>query len=152
MIQDLEIVKKETLVEVGKFAVLIGLFEKEKCDYGRQIDLTKVAKEIEDKKISTKELATAIRGRVDLYEKDVEVYVEYILEDPAKVAYAMTETKRKYIEGFINSEGSSSVIGGLIAIYRIRNNMFHGIKQVSSLNNQIELFKAMNKFLQEVLT
>lgn len=141
----------ETVNEICKFTVLMGWFEKNKCDYGRNIDLVKVATEIETKKIPMHQLAEAIQGRVDLYENDIEVYVQYILEEPKKVSREMSENKRKQIEDFISAKGTSSIVGGLLAIYRIRNNMFHGIKEIISLNNQIGLFKAINAVLEALV-
>lgn len=88
---------------------------------------------------------------MDLYEQDVKIYVGYTLENPEKVEHLMTYTKRRKIEDFIYSKGRDSIVGGLIAIYRIRNNLFHGIKEIKDLNKQIELFKAMNSFLEQVI-
>lgn len=106
-----EKLNNETVNEICRFTVLMGLFEKNKCDYGRKIDLAKVAAEIEAKKIPMQQLAEAIKGRVDLYEKDIEVYVEYILEESEKVDRIMTQQRRAAIEDFINSKGTTSIIG-----------------------------------------
>lgn len=141
----------ETVNEICKFTVLMGLFEKNKCDYGRKIDLVKVATEIETKKIPMHQLAEAIQGRVDLYENDIEVYVQYILEESEKVSREMSENKRKQIEAFISANGTNSIVGGLLAIYRIRNNLFHGIKEINNLNNQIELFRVINAVLEALV-
>ena len=144
-------IDSEIIAELARFTILMGLLEKEKCDYGRKIDLNEIAEEIERKKIPTRELAKAIRGRVDLYGNGVVVYVKHILEDPEKIKYEMTEAKREKVEKFIDSEGQESIVGGLIAIYRIRNNLFHGIKELGSLNRQMELFETINEVLEEIV-
>jgi len=39
----------------------------------------------------------------------------------------------------------------ILLVSRIRNNMFHGIKEISSLNNQENLFHLANEFLALIL-
>ena len=42
------------------------------------------------------------------------------------------------------------VLGCLMSIYRIRCNMMHGLKIVKQLDNQYELFKAVNGVLESI--
>jgi hypothetical protein len=117
------------IAEIGKFTILIGKFKRDRCNYGRRINLAKVAKEVERRKVPTQELAETVRGRVNLYDEYVQVYVEYILEESEKVDRIMTEEKRKLINDFIVPKVGNYIIGVLLAIYRIRNNLFHSIKK-----------------------
>lgn len=50
------------------------------------------------------------------------------------------------------NEYLANFAGCLLAILQIRNNMFHGFKEYSDLNNQIDLFKAANEVLRMVIT
>ena len=38
--------------------------------------------------------------------------------------------------------------GCLLVIYRIRNNLMHGLKCIEQLNDQIKLFEAVNDVLE----
>jgi len=59
---------------------------------------------------------------------------------------SLPEVKKQIVD-FINSDGRDSLSGGLHAIYRIRNNLFHGLKSWTDLDSQIELFMGLNDFL-----
>ncbi|MDE5629999.1 MAG: hypothetical protein K2I70_00215 [Bacilli bacterium] len=41
--------------------------------------------------------------------------------------------------------------GVLLIIYRLRNNMFHGLKDCYSINSQLNLFKSANIALNELI-
>ena len=41
--------------------------------------------------------------------------------------------------------------GCLYVCLRLRNNLFHGVKLYYSLDDQIEIFKALNNLLEEIL-
>ena len=144
-------INNEMIAEIGKFTVLMAWIEREMLDYGRAKDLETSAYGISAGQ-TTKELAEALQGRIDLYGSDIGGYTAYILEDATKADQRglWNNTKRKKVEDFINLKGQDSIEGGLLAIYRIRNNLFHGIKELKQLNNQLELFRAMNKFLEEL--
>lgn len=51
---------------------------------------------------------------------------------------------------FINSQGNKNLEGAFYAIFRIRNNMFHGLKGHAELDNQIELFESMCEVLEGI--
>ena len=54
---------------------------------------------------------------------------------------------------FINLDelvNSDWICGALLCIYRIRNNLLHGLKELSELNGQIGLFKSMNNVLENI--
>ena len=40
--------------------------------------------------------------------------------------------------------------GCLLVIYRIRNNLMHGLKCIEQLNDQFELFQAVNGVLESL--
>lgn len=43
------------------------------------------------------------------------------------------------------------LLGCLLIIFRLRNNMFHGLKDCYSINKQLKIFKACNVFLDFLL-
>ena len=63
------------------------------------------------------------------------------------------ENRRMHIYRFLNDE-SLDWVGCLLFIERIRDNLFHGLKDVYSLNHQKEMFiaicKLLDYFLKEV--
>ena len=72
------------------------------------------------------------------------VYLEYVIRD--------NEISFEDFEKMYKSQDKNDKIRVLILlISRIRNNMFHGIKKISSLNNQENLFHLANEFLAFVL-
>ena len=80
----------------------------------------------------------------------VEEYVTYNLV-PANARNKLSQEEMGKILDFIYSNGREAFDGCLLAIYRIRNNMFHGLKELDSLNGQLELFKTMNRVLEEII-
>ena len=133
----------ETVLEIGKFTILWNIFEKEKCRNNCNGD--ELAKLICRKSTNQnwQNLAIALVRRRDLYRENTISYIN----DGLSLGRGLKEIEKICIKDFINSNGQTSLIGGLIAIHRIRNNMFHGLKIWTDLDNQIELFKSLNEFL-----
>lgn len=50
----------------------------------------------------------------------------------------------------MDQTGDDLNCGCLLVIYRIRNNLMHGLKMVEELNNQLKLFKAVNGVLESI--
>ena len=62
--------------------------------------------------------------------------------------------RRKFVEEVLcgaKSDIESQIVGTLIIIYRLRNNLFHGEKDVRELNNQVSNLDTANKALASVL-
>lgn len=57
----------------------------------------------------------------------------------------------KLISDFLKGNTDNSLLGCSLFILRIRNNMFHGIKDIFTLNDQREMFMGINAFLQFIL-
>lgn len=165
-IKDCEI-KKNTIMEVGQFAILWNIFENEnfvKGEFSEQINARRlnaqdktiiVANRIKEKLNDeiVKFFSIAIQGRVDIYnftDNTIEQYVTYELVSDQ--SYGLHESYRNLIQDFIKNPVNDNFAGCLLAILQIRNNMFHGFKQYSDLNNQIDLFKSANEVLRMVIT
>ena len=154
-------------MEIGQFAILWNIFENEyfvKGEFPEQIKGRKLnaqdktiiisnrIKEKFDAKV-VNNFSIAIQGRVDIYnftDNTIEQYVEYKLV--SEHSYGLHESYRNLIQNFINNPVQANFAGCLLAILQIRNNMFHGFKEYSDLNNQIDLFKAANEVLRMVIT
>ena len=60
------------------------------------------------------------------------------------------EDDKRLMEEFLKQSGDDLTCGCLLTIYRIRNNLMHGLKQIEDLNTQLDLFKAVNEVLESV--
>ena len=49
------------------------------------------------------------------------------------------------------NDNTESLLGGLLIIFRLRNNLFHGLKDCYTIDNQIEIFKSCNCILDFLL-
>lgn len=139
--------KQNTVMAVGKFAILWNLFENNKCDYNCQPNkLIQIGDNLETSE-AFQSFANALQDRAVIFNVDNFKYVQNHLS----MGTGLRQEHKKLVCSFMNSGGMNDVAGGLLAIYRIRNNMFHGLKEWSDLDNQIELFLSMNKVLEEIL-
>jgi len=146
-----EELQEKTVIEIGKFAILWGAFEKNVCRWeknDKKVEkLLSKSEEIENVSPCSpeklKKFAEKLKERVEYCGNgNISKYVESLSPN---CSYGQSD-----IEGFISSKGQGSFAGALVAIYRIRNNMFHGSKVLKELDRQNELFKAANKVLEEI--
>jgi hypothetical protein len=139
---------QETVLEIGKFAILWSEFEKTQCNNNCSCEkIEEIARQYCASN-AWQEFAKVLQSRIKNYGETVSNYVDSNLNP--ENAYAMNNACKEKVEQFINSEGKESLVGGLSAIYRIRNNMLHGLKELRELDGQIELFKSMCKVLEEL--
>ena len=138
--------RQNTVEEVGKFAILWNKFEKDKCNNHcstgklRKISIFAPSEHFQN-------LARTLKHRSELLGLRYDAYVRRGLS----MGHGLNSEDMDLILAFMNSDGKDNLAGGLLAIYRIRNNMFHGLKEWTDLDNQIELFEAMNNVLEEML-
>ena len=148
--------KNDTIWGVGKFTILWNVYEDEKCDCCCSYD--KIARSIsnvgDNSKIAFNQFARELKNRARNNES-IEEYVSNNLyptgDNRARISKSERETYIAQVVNFINSDGNDFFDGALLAIWRIRNNMFHGIKGHSVLEEQIDLFKAMCDVLEAVI-
>ena len=149
-IRDFEL-KNKTVLEIGKFAILWNWFEKEFCENNCNYSRLKNASEnvrIDSKK--QKELADVFEVRKYMFMQVTEEYVDTgLYPDNARMTRTDAE-ERKVMEDFIDQKEGDTTLGCLMTIYRIRCNMMHGLKIVEQLDDQYELFKAVNGVLESI--
>lgn len=137
----------ELIMELGKFAVFWNLFEKNHCKYKCSFKaIKKACSYITVSKDSQAAFAKALnnmRWWFDLVNSD---FVSNVLYSTDRQP---TGEESQYIKEFLD-EGNDSPIGCLLCVYRVRNNMMHGIKSIEGLNDQFDIFKAANKVLEEL--
>ncbi len=141
-------IESETVLEIGKFAILWNIFEKEKCNTNCNIEKLRTLIQHEKTNQHWRDLSQVFKNRVTANASDSERYVDTKLS----IGIGLNEAAKQEVKDFIENTESSHLLGGLIAIYRIRNNMYHGLKDWTALDSQIELFRGINKFLEYFLS
>ena len=145
-IRDFEL-KNKTVLEIGKFAILWNWFEKEFCENNCNYSRLKNVR-IDSKK--QKELADVFEVRKYMFMQVTEEYVDTgLYPDNARRTRTDAE-ERKVMKDFIDQKEGDTTLGCLMTIYRIRCNMMHGLKIVEQLDDQYELFKAVNGVLESI--
>ena len=138
-------INDELVKEVGKFTILWANFEEKYCN--TRCSPEKILKldylTVENKQF-LKNLAECLLGRFDLSEEE---FIGYNLI-PEKADKPKKDVIEK-INDYIILE-RYSVEGALLLIYRVRNNLMHGLKSCSDLDGQIDLFKAINDILENI--
>lgn len=141
--------QEETVLEVGKFAVLWNWFERSWCD--NNCNPTKI------KRISTTihvdpekqaHFAEVLNTRRQWFGQLEMDYVRDSLH-PGN-ARASSEEDMTVMRQFIEQSGDELTRGCLLVLHRIRNNLMHGMKLLEELDGQIELFRAATAVLESV--
>lgn len=93
--------------------------------------------------------------KLDDYDKFLTYFVNRYLEkgktnDRYKKLNLRNGDKPKLVESVLNGSETTPekvLLAILIIVYRYRNNLFHGIKEITDLPNQIENFRHANDLL-----
>lgn len=167
---------EELLIELGRFVVLWNKFENEffNCDCKRK-KIINIDSEIIIKSKEINEFRQVLLKRLSGYRKDILGIIQYDIyrykteeeigffknindsfvkesfwEDVQieKNTKSITEDV-SYIYNFLSNNGDE-VVGCVMTMYRIRNNLMHGVKESYNLENQIDIFKTMNNVLDSL--
>ena len=140
-------INPRTVVEVGRFTILWGAFENDMCDNKcTNIRLEQIAKRCSPS-IQWQAFAAALKARAAYLDINIDTYVDSYLF----LSRARSAVPQKKVKKFIASGGNESFSGGFMAIYRIRNNMFHGEKWMKKGGKRLELFIAASNLLEALL-
>lgn len=137
------------VVEIGKFAILWNCFERFHCNNAcNPARIKEVAPRLSiDKKMQSK-LAKVLNQRRAWFGQVIPEYVETGLY-PGNARQNQAED-RLLMEKFMEQSEENLCSGCLLVIYRIRNNLMHGLKCIEQLNDQLELFQAVNGVLESI--
>lgn len=151
--------KCETVKELGKFAVLWNLFEKDFCEKScnprkiikicdsgfvaidREV-MQKLVLELNPSRFGNSINVLIIYDGYGLYPKDAK-------QDNKTVIYKAKMLKFLE-EPFPENIDSGIYAGCLLVIERIRNNLMHGLKEIELLDYQLPLFCAVNAILENI--
>ena len=143
---------EEALVyEIGKFAILWCNLEK--TQFGSDCTFSKIkrhATELQIDSVCMESLAKEMNARKEYLGMESYEYVEKGFFPKGSKKNNADEIN-EYINCFLdNQDTEKTKIGCLLSIYRIRNNLFHGLKELNSLNEQAGLFSAVNAVLESI--
>ena len=141
--------KDETILEIGRFTILWNCFERDWCNNHCN------PKTIKNKALSFKvdqetqaHLAAVLNQRSYLFGQLKMDYVESSLHPDRARSSSQEDMQAMY--QFLEQNGSDVLYGCFLVIYRIRNNLMHGLKSLQELDGQIELFRAANDVLESL--
>lgn len=136
--------QQDTVLAIGKFAILWNIFESQKFE--NDCTVNKIEKLKLNKSEQWHQLAEVLKRRQEQFALTEEQYITRKLR-----RQGLNSERIEKINKFLQSNGQEDIVGGLFAIYRIRNNMFHGLKDYQMLDGQKELFNAVNNVLESIL-
>lgn len=143
--------KNETVLEIGKFAILWNCFEKEYCNNNCKAAVIREKANLIQIDIGTQaKFADVINKRRIKLGQSITEYITNGLH--GENAHGSPETDMNTMCKFLEQCGDYDelVCGCLLVIRRIRNNMMHGLKAVSELDKQIKLFRSANEVLESI--
>ena len=140
---------EDIVKEIGKFTILWAEYERQYCRNNcNSTTIRDFAKNyIVDDEI-LQDFSIKIQVRIENNCVSKEEYVGYILIPENANQPNKDDIQEMY--KFIGQQGDENTLGAFLCIYRVRNNLLHGLKVLSELSRQIELFKSMNKVLENI--
>lgn len=144
-------IKSSIVNEIGKFAILWSCFERYCCNNHCNSSILKNKSElisISDEK--AKILHDTLKKRMEINNNNTNDYIQCGLYPKGSNQHSKDD--ELYMEQFINDSDkpNDNIIGCLLVIQRIRNNMMHGLKDIHGLEEQIDLFQAVNGVLENI--
>ena len=144
-------VNNDIVTEIGKFAILWNHFEHFYCNnrhgLAKNIKIVADSIKIDEEKMNI--FREALNNRMESRFENTITYVSQGLHPTG--SNKSSKENKLYMEKFINNDNNqNNIIGCLLVIGRIRNNMMHGLKDISELNGQLELFQSINGVLEDL--
>ena len=141
--------KDETILEIGRFTILWNCFERDWCNNHcnpKTIKNMPQRPEVDMQKQA--HLAEVLNQRSYLFGQLKMHYVKSSLHPDRARSSSQEDMQAMY--QFLEQNGSDVLYGCFLVIYRIRNNLMHGLKSLQELDGQIELFRAANDVLESL--
>ena len=166
---------KEIIEELGKFSLLWAQFELEYCEnncsdklFFNDIEFEKFLQNVNSQEKKSKySLSREKFFAICNFNFDFKLLIENLITELLKYLHMTKETitpefihKKLYSSNFTSyysqvdniicnsvNDNRELILGGLLIVFRLRNNLFHGLKDCYSIDKQIEIFKSCNRFL-----
>lgn len=141
--------REETVLEIGKFAILWNWFERSWCDNNCNPEkIKRIAATIPIDSKMQAHLAEVLNKRRYCF---TQLEMDYVRDSlHPRNARVSSEKDMTVMRQFIKQSGDELTRGCLLVLYRIRNNLMHGMKLLEELDGQHELFQAANAVLESV--
>lgn len=141
------ILEPETIKLISDFTIIWNIFEDRCCDTNFESN-----RDVVIDKINLKCTETHKPIFIKLY-NDLKKYNSRYKEDMYKFYNVRTKniSRSKFEEFYETEKYEDSLKMLFIFSYRVRCNLFHGLKKHKTLNEQKELFELVNEFLSFVL-
>ena|SRR5215469_12778434 len=127
--------KQETLNVVSNFTLMWSFFEATLCNKDADIKaLESVSNKIGKRPPLPVEIQTAVRFWSERYVRGGE------FNNLFETLCFRRNDRREDVEAVLRcdkNDPESQLLAVMIIIYRLRNNLFHGLKQISELNDQV---------------
>src|SRR6185312_6487657 len=128
--------RRESVDAVSNFSLMWNIFEGTVCSNQAQISVFESrANEIAHRG----SLPLAIEDGVGFWRQ------RYVAESAFNKRFEQLRfrprDRREHVEAVLRSEKNdpeSQLLAAMIVIYRLRNNLFHGLKEINTLNDQVE--------------
>lgn len=141
--------KNETVLEIGRFAILWNCFERDWCNNNCNSSSIKQIIGFIQLDMKKQAILAGVLNERRCWFGQLELdYVEESLHpgNARKSSKGDVEIMRRFLE----QSGDDLACGCLLVIHRIRNNLVHGLKALHQLDDQIELFRSANEVLESV--
>lgn len=141
--------REETVLEVGKFAVLWNWFERSWCHNNcNSTQIKRIANTIPVDAEKQAHFAEILNKRRYWFGQ---LEMDYVINSlhPGN-ARASSEEDMLIMRQFMEQTGDELTRGCLLVLHRIRNNLMHGMKLLEELDGQLELFRAATALLESI--
>ena len=139
----------ETIHVVSSFALMWNIFENSLCSNSANITrLENLSKTIQLQPELTAQIDITLSYFKHRY-KTTSGFSEYF----QRLNFRGND-KKEHVESVLSGSDVSDkdkLLALLIIVFRFRNNLFHGLKQIGSLNDQVENLDTANRLLAAVL-
>ena len=141
--------QENTILEVGKFAILWNWFERSWCRNNcNPKEIQKIVNSISIDAQKQAHFANILNERRYLFHQIASEYVDISLHPP-KARPSSDDDKEAMLQ-FLLQTGDNQIYGCILILHRIRNNLMHGLKLLEELDGQIELFRAATAVLESM--
>lgn len=141
-----------TVNAIGEFSIVWALFERDKCNQNCSPCKLRI---LSEKIIESEELKENCNFFREINQDLIIRKKSRITDETIQDLYFSQETnnQQELIDFLMRNaqDWKSFLTGAMLLVYRIRNNMLHGLKDEYDLNKQKEIFIKGSKLLHSVL-
>jgi hypothetical protein len=144
-------INEATFGPILHFSLMWNLFERDAC--GREANPANIERSVQTAFAEGKLSLDAFQEHLDYFQnraqRDNMTIIRYL--EALKLTNA---NARNLVRGVLAgdlSDPNNVVYALLLIAHRIRNNLFHGEKEVANLHSQVDLFRAVNSLLATFL-